>query len=186
MQKLLARAQRAIFFDTAANVGYGERQNPMPGWVDIYGMESFVAFMRRHRHDRGRFRVVYHPGEDADAEFIWLCRLVVQIRNVIFAVDEIWNFCESGSMPKELKFLAVQGRHPGVTLIWTAQAPQLVASRLRTVASRYYVFRLTDPLDIEAMRGRIPSEAADQLPSLPDRSYIYRDECQQWKLLRSK
>ncbi len=46
------------------------------------------------------------------------------------------------------------------------------------------VFRLTDPLDLDAMRGRVPSDAIAHIPHLPDWTYVLRDELQPWRVVR--
>src|SRR6185436_17825943 len=105
---------------------------------EVSGLPALVSYFRRYRH--GNFRVVYHPtSEKADDEFDAVCRLMLLVRNVCFAVDEIWEFCSAGHLPGPLRRIAFRGRHPGVTLLWTAQRPVRVATDLRAQTSRYYV-----------------------------------------------
>lgn len=180
MQRLLKAVGRCVYFDTPGNVGSGERQNPMPGWDEVWTLGDFAHYIKCR--SRGKFRVVFHPGAEPEAEFDAVCKIVFAVGNVVFAVDEIWEFCTPNHLPKPLRRIAFRGRHPGVTLLWAAQRPALVARGLTSVTSRFFVFRIQEDADLDALAGRIPREALAQVASLPDRAYIERDEVMRWKI----
>lgn len=181
--QLLKKVKRGIHFDTPNNIGHGERQNPMPGWYVIQGYSQFVAFFRVNRHKN--FRVVYKPGADAQSEFYAICKLVFSMGNVVFSVDEMWEFVKPGWMPTPLNRIVFRGRAPGITLLWIAQQPQKVATDLRSQTSSFYSFRVQNRNALRAIEeDLLPAEAVALLPRLEDRHYIYRDEQENWKVVR--
>jgi hypothetical protein len=174
-----------IFVDTADAAGSGPRQSPLPGFVVMRQPGELVEFLRVHRH--GDFRVCYKPGLNAEAHFWHIARLVWALRDVVFAVDEIWTYLPAAAppsdLPEPLRSMALRGRVRGICLLWIAQRPQLVASTLRSVTTEYKVFRLGEQLDLKALRGRVPQAALDQVPALPDRVHIARDEGNNWQVV---
>jgi hypothetical protein len=180
--QLLKKVKRGIHFDTPNNIGHGERQNPMPGWFVISGYAQFVEFFRVN--SKKNFRVVYKPGRDAAKEFHAICMLVFAMGNVVFSVDEMWEFVNPNWMPTPLNRIVFCGRAPGVTLLWIAQQPQKVSTDLRSQTSSVYAFRIQQGSALKAIEADLlPSAAVRELPRLKDRHYIYRDEQENWKVV---
>jgi hypothetical protein len=161
----------------------------MPGYLDIWGFRNLSLYLSEF--GGGPFRVVYHPtpgkleasGKETNArrwELEQVCRMALALGEMVLCLDEVWWFTEPGWMPDELAEVVLMGRTAGVTLIYTAQRPQIVASDLRACTTHYNVFRIQSPLDLQAIKGWLPEEPFPEIPNLPDRSYIWRDEQNRW------
>jgi len=182
MGRLIRGCQRVLVFDTVMQYGQGPRQNRLPGFLIFTQPGELVSYWRRYRG--GRFRILYQPGYYADEHFNSVARLVAEVRDTVFAIDEVWHFCKPSWTPEALRFLLRCGRHRGVSVIYTAQRPANLSGDIRSLSTQMRVFRLQEELDLAALRGRLPSPALNQVPSLPDRSHIWRDEFNNWKLVR--
>jgi hypothetical protein len=186
----LARARRVIFFDTVCNTyGRGPRKNPLPDYIHLFGLPDFVAYMRQHL--RGDFHVVFHPGSGsikvegrktarATYEFEKVCEYVYRIGNVVFMIDEVWRFTRPNFMPAALEDLVFTGRHPGVTLLYTSQRPNRTATSLLSQTAEFSVFRITQYHDLKALATQLDPAALAQVPRLPDRVCIERNERHEW------
>jgi hypothetical protein len=182
MGKLIRGCARVLVMDTVHQYGSGPRQNPLPGFITMREPGELVRYWRRYRH--GKFRIIYQPGFDLQAHFDAVARLVLEVRDTVFAVDEIWNYCKAGWSPPPLEFMSRAGRHRGITLLYTGQRPQLVAADLRDNTNEWRIFRLQGELPIRALRGKVPDAALMQVETLPDRVYVQSDECMNWRVIK--
>jgi hypothetical protein len=164
----------------------------MPGYTEIWGLGNLLQFFREY--GGGPFRVLFHPsrgtllvdGKKTSAreyEFDACCRIVFELGELVFCVDEIWRFCTASWMPPALDDLVLMGRTPGVTLLYTAQRPQEVSRALTSQTTRFAVFRIQEQADLDAIRARLPAEAFDLVPRLQNRQHIARDEENRWELV---
>lgn len=134
----------------------------------------------------GRFRIIFTPLDgDEENAIHHVARMVWRAKNIVFAVDEVWLFNRYFRQPGSfLKRMALTGRHPGVNLLWTAQRPPEVHATLRAQTNEYYLGRVGSILDMKHYRGTIPDAAIEKLPSLPLRTFVYRDAAMNWKVLK--
>lgn len=174
MGKLIRQCSRVIVMDTVNQYGNGPRQNPLPGFVEISQPGRLIDYLRKHRF--GKFQILYKPGYYAEKHFEAVARIILEVRDVVFAVDEMWHFCKPGWMPEPLRFMVRAGRHRGVTLVYTAQFPANVARDLTAASTDLRVFRLIEPRDLESLKGRLVPEYLARVPKLPDRTHLWRDE----------
>lgn len=131
----------------------------------------------------GRFRVLYTPlGGDPEQHFFDVSRLLLAVRDVVFAVDEVWHYQKPNWSPTPLKCMMLTGRHYGITLLWTAQRPAEVHRTLTSVSTELHVGRLTEEVDLRAIRSRIPAEALARIPGLKDRQFVITNERGGWTL----
>jgi hypothetical protein len=182
MGKMLAGVRRGIVIDTVHQYGTGMRQNPLPGYTYLREPGELVNYWRKYR--AGNFRICYQPGYNAAEHFDAVARLTLEVRDTVFAVDEIWTYVKPAWMPAPLEFMARAGRHRGITLIYTGQRPALIAGDLRSVTNQWRVFRMQNELDIAAMRGLIPAPFLSQVPQLADRCHIWRDEYYNCRIIK--
>lgn len=193
MGQSVRSCNRIVVFNTVHSFGTGPRQNRLPGFMQCSSLSHLVDLLRKHR--AGRFRICYSPLEgDEQVEFWHVCNLVWEVRDCVLAVDEVWHFGNPLKTPRSLarkrprhpfRSMELTGRHHGITVLWTAQAPALADYTLRRVSTQLYLGRLTTPEDREAFRGMIAEEALAKLPSLPNRNWVRRDELMNWNLARS-
>jgi hypothetical protein len=159
--------------------GYGN--NIGPGQLIVRDLRTLANWLLRLK----KFRIVYQPltpGADRQEEFRAVCELVKLHKNIVLVIDEVWRFTEPGWMPDCLQDLTYAGRHFGCTLLYTAQTTAAIAKGLLRVASRYWIFRIENGLDLKNLRVTcaVPDDVLRRIPSLPDRHFFERDERQQW------
>lgn len=184
-------AAKVIIFNTAGDFGNGgPRQKPLPGFHFIFDISTLADWLLKAKLENWpRVRICFTPlrsNVDPLEIFRAVCRLVADFGDVLFFVDEIWNFQTSSSSPYELRELMLQWRHYGLCLMWTAQIAQKVDKTLLSVSTEMYVGRLNLENDLEAVRrnARIPEDALAQVPNLPDWCFIHRFENGSWKVER--
>jgi len=179
MSDLIRQCRRVIVVDTVHQYGNGPRQNKLPGFVPVQSLRELIAYWSKVRQKN--FRICYKPGMNLEAEFDGVARLTLEVRDCVFAIDEVWNYCEAGWMPPPLEFMARAGRHRGITTIYTGQRPAIIAADLRSVTNHWKIFRMKSQLDLKAMQGLVPPEALARVPSLPDRVHITSNDSFDWK-----
>ena len=103
-------------------------------------------------------------------------------RNVWVCIEEVSESCRSVScagMSPELRRLVNQGRHRGINAIFCSLRFAEIPRPISAGADVYILFRSGEPLDLDAMRSRIGSEATERVQGLkqyealvffPDRS----------------
>jgi hypothetical protein len=118
-----------------------------------------------------RVRVCYVPLDENDADHVRaVCTLVRAIGNMMFALDEIDQFCgaEWGvkQMPPELYHLAHYGRHCRVSMLCTARDPPSLSKRFRSQCQFMRLFRIDEDDYVKYFARRIGKENASKLPTL--------------------
>lgn len=186
MAHIFMAAHRVIVFNTCGSYGSGARNNPLPGFVFVYSMAGLIVVLREA--GQGPVRVCFTPvSDDQDMTDIFhdCCKLAMKFRDVVFVIDEIWNFhpgVSPGALPKIQQQMFLQWRHYGLTVLWAAQQPQLVNSTARSVSTETYVGKFTDKLDVDAVaRCKVKSpEAIALLEKLPPFQFIHQHENGDW------
>lgn len=104
-------------------------------------------------------------------------------RNVWVCVEEVSESCRSVSsagMPPELRRIVNQGRHRGINAIFCGLRYAEIPRPISAGADVQIIFVAKEPSDVDAMRSRIGSEAAEKVQRLgkhealvffPDRSF---------------
>lgn len=182
MGRFIQSCRRVILFNTVATYGNGHRQTAMPGFYECRQPGELREFLACALRARGQFRVLYSPWSDADEHFAAVSRLVLAVRDVVFAVDEIWQFQKTAWSPRDLKTMMLQGRHYGVSLIWTAQRPQLTDATLRSVSTELYIGSMPSELDRAAFHGMVEPDALEVAARLPARKFVHRMENLSWRV----
>lgn len=191
MLESLWYAKFVLIYNTAADFGNGPRQKPLPGFHYCFSVTTLAEWMLKAKQANApQMRICFTPLRTSNADplevFTAVCRLVQDFGDIVFAVDEIWNFQTPGSSPYELRELMLQWRHYGAILMWTAQIPQKVDKTLLSVSTEIYCGRVTLENDLDSVRrnGRIPDDALKLLPTLPDWTFVHRYEDGRWELER--
>lgn len=178
-------ASRVVVFNTCGSYGSGPRKNPLRNFVYAYSVAGLVAILRAA--GSGPVRVCFTPvGDDIDMTEVFhdVCRLVMAFGDVVFAIDEIWNFHGPSFLPPVQKKMFLQWRHYGLTVMWAAQQPQLVSSTVRSVSMETYVGKFTDRLDVDAVaRCKVKDSAAiSAMENLPPYRFIHQFESGEWRI----
>lgn len=182
MGKYLRNCRRAVVVNTVGAYGSGERQNRLPGFVLVTSAAELVSYLRPHQF-AGNIRVLYQPNADMVEQFPALCALVYECRDIVFAVDEVWNFQRPNWSPNEFRMMMLQGRIRGHILLYTAQFPQLVDERLLSCSTEMHIGRLQNALDVRKVSTFFPSAAAvaERMPALPDRRFLQIKNSGAWE-----
>jgi len=69
-------------------------------------------------------------------------------------------------LPPGFDKLCRLGRHRAISIAWTAQRMSEVARRLTSATDRFFLFRHTEPRDIESIQQRCGVEVADRVSRL--------------------
>lgn len=184
----LWKCPRVILYNTAADFGYGQRQKPLPGFNFIFSVPTLVNWLSKARAENWEeVRICFTPIRgtvDPTELFADVCRLVADFGDVVFAVDEIWNFQSAGSSPKELRECFLQWRHYGLSLLWTAQVAQAVDKKLMSTSTEIYCGRLMAQNDLDAVErnGRLPQSAIAMVSQLPNYQFVHRNEAGEWRI----
>lgn len=181
--RFLKSCRRVIVFNTVGAYGDGPRQNRLPGFVAVSQPGELIDILRARGF--GSFRVLYTPRTNIEEHFDAVSRLILEVNDVVFAVDEIWNFQRPGWSPDTLKSIMLQGRIDGRTLVWTAQFAQSVDKKLTGVSTELYIGRLTQPGDLRVVSKRLPADALAAVPSLPNRRFLHVGMTSEWNIVRS-
>lgn len=170
-----------IVFNSVGTYGAGARQTSLPGFVEISQPGTLREFLRRRVGSQ--FRVLYTPLSDVEAHFLAVCKLVLAVRDVVFAIDEVWLFQKTAWSPRDLQTMMLMGRHYGVTLLWTAQRPQKTDATLRSVSTELYVGSLPSELDQSAFHGWMPEDALSVASRLAPRRFVHCYQNQTWEIV---
>lgn len=135
--------------------------------------EQFEDYLRWIREAKPKTRVVcrYVPdGRDDPFEALdFFCGELWAGRNCWMCCEEVSESCKGVSaqgMPPELRRIVNQGRHRGINQIYCGLRYAEIPRPISAGADIQILFRCQEPLDLDAMRGRIGSEATEKVQGL--------------------
>jgi hypothetical protein len=118
--------------------------------------------------------VVFNPArmfpDDYAAGFAWFCAWIYHCAGrgqgkKIFAVDELWQWADNRTMPREMRLLTQAGSERGVRLLVITQEPQRVNSSIIGQTTELICFRLQEPKAWDCIRDLgADFRAVSQLP----------------------
>lgn len=190
MGRVLSRVTRLVLFD-------GRGASPLSrNFFAKFGFErtfnqpgQLKEFLRSHLGQP--FRVLYQPDvapptslEDTDREqnkqlrmhFAAVTQLVIGCGSMIYAIDEVDRFTNANYAPPGLDYLINQGRHVQVSLVCTSRRPAQIPRELTSQAHQFYVFKNTEPGDLDYLRPYLGKSATDRLPTLDDYTFLLWEE----------
>jgi len=117
----------------------------------------------------GVSRIVYQPEDLGLDEFNRVCWYVCRrLKNILFVVDEVHNFCTKSSIPDGLKYLITvcQGEPYNIGFFGISQRPANVHNDILSNASVWFVFSLNLDRDAKAVEDNtgMPIEVIKALP----------------------
>lgn len=137
---------------------------PKHHWQIVYEIKDLVPLLRPPPE---KFRVVLrsrHPRE----EFPWVCKMLNEMEDCFFVVDEMLKVSDRYIMPPWWDDLIHFSRHPKIGVILTTQRPTDVHGDIRAEATDIICLRQHHPRDLQAMGEVIAPEAAALIATLPD------------------
>jgi hypothetical protein len=183
-QRVLRYVQRAVVFNTVASYGRGPRQNPLPG----YGLVATPAELVKYigpRWRSGTMRVIYQPlSGNVEKHFDDVSRLVWEMRDVTFAIDEVWRFQKPGWSPDSLSNMILAGRMRGISLAWTSQRPQPVDKAMLAQSTELYIGLTVRDADISKLQEEFPlkDDAAAAIRTLGQWEMVHVKNDGTWKV----
>jgi len=118
-----------------------------------------------------RFRVVAHFRHAFKEQLDALCYLLLRVKNLTLAVDEMGLFAPpgpAGCLPPYLTALVVSGRHEGINCVATVQRPSMVHATMLSQATRILAYRITERNDLDKLSDYLPRDLVEGLPYLSD------------------
>jgi len=78
----------------------------------------------------------------------------------IILVDELWKYCNSATVPKELELVVFTGRRVGLDCLFLSQRPNRIHNSIRDALSEVVSFRLQDTNSLKFITENGFDEAA--------------------------
>jgi len=101
------------------------------------------------------------------------CAYAWNWRGIWMCVEEVSESCKGVSaqgMPPELRRIVNQGRHKRINQVYCGLRYSEIPRSISAGADVQILFRSQEPLDLDSIRTRIGSEAAEQVQGLSIRS----------------
>jgi len=166
-KSLIKKEPRVIVFDTLGEY------NDVGIQVDKF--EHFAGYCMKYRFAPS-FKISYHPSEE-DIKYIFsvVCRIVNELKNCVFVIEEIGRFCSASSYPMALDKLMRDTRHIGVSIIGITHRPTDVPKLFRGLATKIITFQQIEPSDIAYLEKIFNSEIVRRIRNLNKFEYIEYD-----------
>ncbi len=113
--------------------------------------------------------------DDYAAGFAWFCQWVFDCAGrgpglKVLTVDELWQWADARTIPRQLRLCTQAGRERGVQLFTATQEPHRVNSTIVGQASELVCFRLQEPKAWECIKDL--GADVEQVSQLPLGSFI--------------
>ncbi len=174
LRKLVSSAARLVLWDPL-----GEHKfcpNPLKTTEQL---RQFFEWTRGRENFAGRFV----PESDLTEAFNGFAELVYRRGWLVCGAEEVPMISQPNWLPPGFDKLCRLGRHRAVSIVWTAQRMSEVARRLTAATDRFFLFRHTEPRDIDALRERCGIDVADRVSRLGQHDLLIWDALSQQILM---
>jgi hypothetical protein len=105
--------------------------------------------------------VLFNPArmfpDDYAAAFRWFCAWVYDCAGrgngrKILVVDELWQWCDARTMPREFRLVTQAGSERGIRLLLTTQEPHRLNSAVLGQTTELICFRCQEPRSLACLR----------------------------------
>jgi hypothetical protein len=155
----------------------------------IEQLKDYQRWCRETKPSRGWIRYVPDGRLDPYDALDDFCSWVWPWRNVWLCVEEVSESCRSVSsagMPPELRRIVNQGRHRGLNQIYCGLRYAEIPRPISAGADVQILFRCQEPADLDAMRGRICSEATEKMQELGHHEALVFFADRTWQTIGSR
>jgi len=156
-KRLFAATEHAIVVDTM-------------GEYDSGFIVSDPHYMIQHLRNQRRFRIVFLPLSEADFEFV--CRAARAKGDLTLFIEEVHNYCTSHSINPQLQKVFRLGRHSNLNVVYTAQRYQDISRLVTAQTDEFVLFRISEPVDFQAIEKRFGSSMAEKVSRLQDHDFV--------------
>lgn len=142
----------------------------------IHSQERLHDFLFKHSLDgRKSFAGRFIPQGDPREEFEPFGEMVYNRGYLTLGVEEVGLISQPNFLPASFDKIVRLGRHKCINLIWTAQRIAEVSKRLTSATDRFYIFRHTEPRDLDALEARCGSVVAARVAELGLHDFVEYD-----------
>lgn len=174
LRKLVSSAPRLILWDPL-----GEHKFCPNRLKTIEQLKQFFEWTR----GRESFAARFIAESDLAEAFNGFAEVVYRRGWLVCGVEEVPMISQPNWLPPGFDKLCRLGRHRAISIVWTAQRMSEVARRLTSATDRFFLFRHTEPVDIDAIRKRCGIEVADKVSRLGQHEVLIWDAVSQLMLV---
>jgi hypothetical protein len=129
----------------------------------------------------GRERIiVYRPDiDDVDEEFNAVADELLHWQRFTFLVDESWQFQTALTPNKRLERWVRTAPIERVHLVQTLHRPRDASTIVRSVATDWYLFRQTNPIDLKVIEEYAGPDVAEHVAGLGRHHYVHYNSDEQ-------
>jgi hypothetical protein len=152
-------------------------------------LEDYSRWRRAANPRRVALRYVPDGRLDPYAALDGFCAWVWAWRNVWLCVEEVSESCKGVSaqgMPPELRRIVNQGRHRALNQVYCGLRYAEIPRPISAGADVQILFRSQEPLDLDAMRARIGSEATEKVQGLGQHEALVFFPDRTWRTIESR
>jgi hypothetical protein len=111
------------------------------------------------------------PG-DTEEHLNFLCKAAYRAGGLTFVLEEADYFSSANHDCEGMELLIRYGRHRAINLIWVTRNLSEISRRMTSQTDIFVLFRMSEPLYIDALAKRISAEVALEVEQLPMHEYI--------------
>jgi hypothetical protein len=183
----ILRANNGVFvFDPHGDPAYSWIPNTARS---VEELEDYSRWRREANPKQVRLRYIPDGRLDPYDALNDFCGWLWGWRNVWVCVEEVSEAVRSSSaagMPPELRRLVNQGRHKGLNQIYCGLRYSEISRPISAGADVQILFRCQEPLDLDSMRSRIGSEAAEKVQGLGRHEALVFFVDRTWRVIGSR
>lgn len=124
----------------------------------------------RHVYRRS-FRIIYRP-LSVKFEILWLATAVFALGDLTFVIEEIDAVCTPFDIPEPMQAIIQRGRHKNIELIGVTPAPFGIHRDLTRQAKDIFIFRTSEPRDIQYLRQLLGDRIEPKLAALEQYEFV--------------
>jgi len=164
----LRHSPRVFAFDPLAEFTAIENR-----FESVSRVEQFFQWVNKNERESWAARFV--PAGDLEEAIEQVCPLIYKQGNSLFVCEEISLYTKPGSVTPEFGRLVRTGRHKEISFVWASQRPSECAKSITALTNLWVLFRVREPLDLEAISRRCGSEIANRVSVLTGHDYLIFD-----------
>jgi len=134
-------------------------------------IDQLVDFWRQVYYMRD-FRIIYRPMQPKE-EINWIAEAVFALGDLTFVVEEIDSICTPFDIPLPMQAIIQRGRHKNVEMIGVTPAPFGIHRDLTRQAKDIFIFRTTEPRDVQYLQRLLGSRIEHKLAALEQYEFIH-------------
>lgn len=118
------------------------------------------------------YRLIFYPLSKERVDSIFILSMIVE--NTTIVVEEVDLYCSPVWEPPGFSDCIRRGRHKGVSIITTSRRPAEVSRLLTSQADEFYIFRFSEPRDLQYFSQTFGPDIIDEIRNLQEHEYIYK------------